>query len=356
MRRLKDLDAPVSPIEADAADLLRSAVGYEPPLGQKQRVRTRLLQVGVTRRRTVSRPAVAAVVILCAAAASAAVGRHWIVNTIQAFATTSPEDRARTRRPSSMAIPRGKANGIVVAAEGQSDQQDQQIDAEIAAMTAAPERPAPAVKRDPARRIVVATTSGSPGRRRTGSGRKLTLAGIGGAGRVAPSASPGQSTPSSSGSTGSRLGQPLGSAHIVDLQAPTGGNIGDAGTRLASAGAAAGAAGYAAGRRASRDAPASTDPPIVANVEPADETGLVFEAMRALRQDRRPARASRLLDEYLRRHPEGSLCEEALALSVEAAGVRGDARTRALIRSYLNRYPSGHFRAAVERTRARLAP
>jgi len=77
--------------------------------------------------------------------------------------------------------------------------------------------------------------------------------------------------------------------------------------------------------------------------------------MRALRQEGRPSRAAHLLAEYLRGYPTGSLAEEALALSVEAAATRGDAAGEELARQYFARYPSGHFQAAVETARARLS-
>jgi hypothetical protein len=117
--------------------------------------------------------------------------------------------------------------------------------------------------------------------------------------------------------------------------------------------------------RVSGSEPASVSPgprsdPSRANhpraARPADDTGLVFEAMRALRREGQPAQATSLLDEYLRRHPNGSMAEEALALSVEAASARGDARARDFIAQYFARYPNGQFRGVVESARARLSP
>ena len=60
-------------------------------------------------------------------------------------------------------------------------------------------------------------------------------------------------------------------------------------------------------------------------------------------------RAGALLDDYFRRYPRGALAEEALAVAIEAAMARGDARARTLARRYLARYPSGQFRVAAER-------
>jgi hypothetical protein len=87
-----------------------------------------------------------------------------------------------------------------------------------------------------------------------------------------------------------------------------------------------------------------------------EDDRLVFEAMRALRQDGQPDRAARSLDEYLRRHPDGELAEEALALSIEAASMRSDPRAKDLAVRYLAKYPNGRFRSAAERARARFTP
>jgi len=65
------------------------------------------------------------------------------------------------------------------------------------------------------------------------------------------------------------------------------------------------------------------------------------------------ARASRILDDYFRKFPRGALGEEALALSIEAASVRGDAKARTLAKRYLELYPKGNFRAKAERVLAR---
>ncbi len=88
----------------------------------------------------------------------------------------------------------------------------------------------------------------------------------------------------------------------------------------------------------------------------ASEKGLVFDAMRALRREAQPERAARLLDEYLRRYPRGSLAEEALALAIEAHSALGDPRTKGLADRYLTSYPAGRFRPAALRARARFSP
>lgn len=94
----------------------------------------------------------------------------------------------------------------------------------------------------------------------------------------------------------------------------------------------------------------------VENVKQSEDVKLVFDAMRALRRDGQPDVASRQLEEYLRRFPGGSLAEEALALAIEAASVRGDPRAKDLASRYLARYPSGRFQKAAERVRTRFSP
>jgi hypothetical protein len=82
------------------------------------------------------------------------------------------------------------------------------------------------------------------------------------------------------------------------------------------------------------------------------ESSILFDATRALRREQDPARAGVLLDGYFRRFPHGALAEEALALAIEAAEARSDARARVLARRYLGRYPTGHYRERAERALA----
>jgi outer membrane protein assembly factor BamD (BamD/ComL family) len=91
-----------------------------------------------------------------------------------------------------------------------------------------------------------------------------------------------------------------------------------------------------------------------ARASPASEKVLVFDAMRALRREGHPEQAAKLLNDYLRRYPQGSLAEEALALSIEAFTALGDPKAKSLADRYLALYPAGRFRAAAERARARF--
>jgi len=88
----------------------------------------------------------------------------------------------------------------------------------------------------------------------------------------------------------------------------------------------------------------------------ASEAALVQGAVEALRRDRDPERASRLLEQYRKRNPDGSLGEEALALAVEAAMDRNDPRSSDLAREYLARYPQGRFRQVAQEALRRAAP
>lgn len=92
----------------------------------------------------------------------------------------------------------------------------------------------------------------------------------------------------------------------------------------------------------------------VASREPEDPTRVV-EAMRALRQEKNPKRAQALLAEHLAQHPRSALSEEVLALSIEAAVARGDARAQDFARRYLKQYPRGRFRELALRTLAKKA-
>jgi hypothetical protein len=97
-------------------------------------------------------------------------------------------------------------------------------------------------------------------------------------------------------------------------------------------------------------APASQ--PAAAPLPP--DAALVLGAMRALRHQRDPAAAGRLLDRYLALHPDGPLAEEALGLAIEAAATRKDPAAATYANGYLRRFPDGRFAEAARRARARF--
>jgi hypothetical protein len=118
-------------------------------------------------------------------------------------------------------------------------------------------------------------------------------------------------------------------------------------------------------RRAPRAALPGVTP--VREASPTDDPTLGAPAVRALRREHDAARATQLLEDYLRRWPDGALAEEALALSIEAAQARGatpsaelsrptDARARELAVRYLRRFPRGRFVETAHRALAGAAP
>ena len=80
----------------------------------------------------------------------------------------------------------------------------------------------------------------------------------------------------------------------------------------------------------------------------SEDPSRVFDAIQSLRTDRDPARASRLLAEYLARYPHGALAEEAVALSIEAAAARHSPSAATFAERYLREYPRGRFRHTAE--------
>jgi hypothetical protein len=107
------------------------------------------------------------------------------------------------------------------------------------------------------------------------------------------------------------------------------------------------------------EAPAELAPPAPpvhrARTPKSEDPSLVVSAIQALRQDRDPERAGRLLAAYLRTHPGGALAEEAVALSIEAADARHSPAAATFADRYLKEYPHGRFRSTAERVLARPA-
>jgi len=101
---------------------------------------------------------------------------------------------------------------------------------------------------------------------------------------------------------------------------------------------------FAAPPQATGGAPRPSRPRLAAIDRRDRDSGLVVQAMRALRRDGDPALARALSATYLERHPDGALAEEALALIIEAAVAHPDADARALGARYLRQYPNGPFR------------
>jgi len=100
-------------------------------------------------------------------------------------------------------------------------------------------------------------------------------------------------------------------------------------------------------------APAPAPPVHRARALRSEDPSLVVSAIQALRQDRDPERAGRLLADYLRTHPRGALAEEAVALSIEAADARHSPAAATFAERYVKEYPHGRFRSAAERVLAR---
>jgi hypothetical protein len=243
MQPLKFRASPESPIEADAIELLGSISRHQPPPGQKQRVRQRILEHAVRRPISALRPVFVAGLVLIATAASAMLASHW-------FSTT------QMRRQSSPSM----------------DQQPQ-----------------------------VSSLTGQ-------------VRGLSGVADDYPDMSLGRANAEVLPDANAALLRPNGIETPLHVE------------------------------------------PTVRPASQASEKVLVFDAMRALRREGHPEQAAKLLDEYLRGYPQGSLAEEALALYVEASTSLRDPKAKNLADRYLVLYPNGRFRAAAERARARFAP
>jgi hypothetical protein len=360
MLRLKDLDKPTSPIEADAVALLRSAVGYEPPAGQKQRVRARLLQQRVTRHAAVFRPAVVAGVILFTAVASAAVGRRWIAQTIHVLVRAPSPERIITSSESAVVPPRRKGKRVALATATTSPSAAPSGVSAISPLSVSVSKVSKVSQVSQVSKIAtVSETQAVPTAGFTTAAVPLgdRSSGRRGERNVAPARVGG--TKYTLVAVKAPAGRDLERGYARDWNLTTSAADPDRGGVVANRMVASRSSGD---RQPADRSPVNRqlsdqqlDGRLAIPPSPGEDTGLVFDAMRALRQEAHPELASMLLDEYLRRFPQGSLAEEALALSIEAAARRGDARTRKLVGQYLSRYPLGHFRAAVENARARLA-
>ncbi|HEY3358673.1 MAG TPA: hypothetical protein VGQ83_35825 [Polyangia bacterium] len=109
-----------------------------------------------------------------------------------------------------------------------------------------------------------------------------------------------------------------------------------------------------ASRSARPPSPAAPTPPALLPGA-APDAELVLGALAALRREHAPARASALLEQYLHRHPDGLLAEDALALAIEAAAARGDAAAARVARRYLGQFPDGRFRATAQQAIMRFS-
>ena len=96
--------------------------------------------------------------------------------------------------------------------------------------------------------------------------------------------------------------------------------------------------------------------PLRSHADRGENPAALMAAVKALRQDHDPARATHLLRAYLRHYPRGSLSEEARALLIEAARAQSSPNTIELANEYLRLYPHGRFRSAAEQAAGRSAP
>jgi hypothetical protein len=76
---------------------------------------------------------------------------------------------------------------------------------------------------------------------------------------------------------------------------------------------------------------------------------MLVQAVRALRHDKDPARATELLAQYLERHPDGVAAEDALALAMEATIGRDAPRAARFAGRYLASYPGGRWTRLARR-------
>lgn len=91
-----------------------------------------------------------------------------------------------------------------------------------------------------------------------------------------------------------------------------------------------------------------------ASAEPAksmDEAELVLDGLRALRKEGDPARARALFSQYLAKHPNGALADDALGYQMEAADRAGSPDAARLANAYLAARPAGRYVSLATRLR-----
>lgn len=88
------------------------------------------------------------------------------------------------------------------------------------------------------------------------------------------------------------------------------------------------------------------------SLRPGEDPTRVVQAIRALRQQGDATKAQGLLNDYMKKNPNGALSEEALTLSIEAAHTRKDPKAKIYARRYLARFPNGRHRAFASRVLA----
>jgi len=88
----------------------------------------------------------------------------------------------------------------------------------------------------------------------------------------------------------------------------------------------------------------------------SSDSALVHRAVKALRRDRDPALAARLLEQHRALGGSGPLAEEALSLQIEAAAALDDPRVLTFAREYLARYPQGRYLSVARRALRDAAP
>jgi len=311
MRRLLD-EIPGDPLtpRAWALGMLRRTAPHRAPVGRKQRVRLALGQGGRRRALPVLRLAIAGVILVgFGAAASAALGR-W-PEIVQAYhrllapaASPAAVADARVRRSTSGKPARSESPGSAVEA----------------ALGGGP-APSPVI----VPLVEVEPSAAPPGSTATSPVPEIQQV------RDRPSLASRATLHGSNASSNASFNASFNASWRP---------------RRASARVAA-----PAGKSATRST-IKTNPPVAlaAASDASDDTRPVLEAMRALRVEGNPARARRLLASYLDRHPNGSLAEEALAMSIEAAVAHEDDDAALLARRYVRRYPAGHFSAVARRT------